>query len=336
MQRPDLGRSPRLDLDFDRKIPVYVIAGLIALWLLSGIYIVNPDEQGVIRRFGKAVGVVGSGPHWHLPFPIEKVDTPKVTEIKRMEIGFRTIHPGPPAQYRKMPRESLMLTGDQNIIDAQIIVQYKIKDAMAYLFNVREQEELVRDAAEAALRQVVGRHRIDEALTEQKGEIQDETRGKLQELLDAYGLGVTVNLVKFQAVSVPKQVDAAFKDVASAREDKERLVKQAEAYQNDVIPKARGNAEKLVKEAEAYKIERVKRARGDAERFVEVLREYRKARKVTEARLYIETMEKILPGLRKYVVQTDGKGGLYNILSAMPFPSRMPEQEAVTGKGGVR
>jgi membrane protease subunit HflK len=325
-----------LDLDFDRKIPVYVIAGLIALWLLSGIYIVNPDEQGVIRRFGKAVGVVGSGPHWHLPFPIEKVDTPKVTEIKRMEIGFRTIHPGPPAQYRKMPRESLMLTGDENIIDAQIIVQYKIKDAMAYLFNVREQEELVRDAAEAALRQVVGRHRIDEALTEQKGEIQDETRGKLQELLDAYGLGVTVNLVKFQAVSVPKQVDAAFKDVASAREDKERLVKQAEAYQNDVIPKARGNAEKLVKEAEAYKIERVKRARGDAERFVEVLREYRKARKVTEARLYIETMEKILPGLRKYIVQTDGKGGLYNILSAMPFPSRIPEQEAVTGKGGVR
>ncbi len=336
MQRPDLGRNPRFDIEFDRKIPVYVIAGLIALWLLSGIYIVGPDEQGVIRRFGKCVGVVGSGPHWHIPFPIDKVDTPKVTEIKRMEIGFRTTYPGPPAQYRKMPRESLMLTGDENIIDAQIIVQYKIKDAMAYLFNVREQEELVRDAAEAALRQVVGRHRIDEALTEQKGEIQDETRGKLQELLDDYGLGVTVNLVKFQAVSVPKQVDAAFKDVASAREDKERLVKQAEAYQNDVIPKARGNAEKLVKEAEAYKIERVKRAQGDAERFVEVLREYRKARKVTEARLYIETMEKILPGLRKYIVQTDGKGGLYNILSAMPFPSRAPEQEAVTGKGGVR
>lgn len=335
MQRPDLGRNPRLDLDFDRKIPVYVIAGLIALWLLSGIYIVNPDEQGVIRRFGKAVGVVGSGPHWHLPFPIEKVDTPKVTEIKRMEIGFRTVLPGPPAQYRKISRESLMLTGDENIIDAEIIVQYKIKDAMAYLFNVREQEELVRDAAEAALRQVVGRHKIDEALTEQKGEIQDETRGKLQELLDGYDLGVTVNLVKFQAVSVPKQVDAAFKDVASAREDKERLIKQAEAYQNDVIPKARGNAEKLVKEAEAYKIERVKRAQGDAERFVEVLREYRKARKVTEARLYIETMEKILPGLRKYIVQTDGKGGLYNILSAMPFPT-LPEQEAVPGKGGVR
>ena len=333
MQRPDLGRNSRLDFEFDRKIPVYVIAGLIALWLLSGIYIVNPDEQGVIRRFGKCVGVVGSGPHWHLPFPIEKVDTPKVTEIKRMEIGFRTIHPGPPAQYRKMPRESLMLTGDENIVDAEIIVQYKIKDAVAYLFNVREQEGLVRDAAEAALRQVVGRHRIDEALTEQKGEIQDETRGKLQELLDGYGLGVTVNLVKFQAVSVPKQVRAAFMDVASAREDKQRLVKQPEAYQNDVIPKARGNAEKLVKEAEAYKIERVKRAQGDAERFVEVLREYRKARKVTEARLYIETMEKILPGLRKYIVQTDGKGGLYNILSAMPFPT-LPEQEGVTGKGG--
>jgi len=154
-------------------------------------------------------------------------------------------------------------------------------------------------------------------------------------LWDGYGLGVTVNLVKFQAVSVPKEVDAAFKDVASAREDKERLVKQAEAYQNDVIPKARGNAEKLVKEAEAYKIERVKRARGDAERFVEVLREYRKARKVTEARLYIETMEKILPGLRKYVVQTDGKGGLFNVLSPMPFPP-LSEQEAVKGKGGAQ
>ena len=336
MQRPDFGRNPRLDFEFNRKIPYYVIAGLVLLWLLSGIYIVNPDEQGVIRRFGKRVKVVGSGPHWHLPFPIEKVDTPKVTEIKRMEIGFRTIHPGPPAQYRKIPRESLMLTGDENIIDAQIIVQYKIKDAVAYLFNVRGQEELVKDAAEATLRQVVGRRKIDEALTEQKGEIQDETREKLQELLDGYDLGVTVNLVKFQAVSVPKEVDAAFKDVASAREDKERLVKEAEAYRNDVIPKARGNAEKLVKEAEAYKVERVKRALGDAERFVEVLKEYRKAKKVTEARLYIETMEKILPGLTKYVVQTDGKGGLFNVLSTMQVPPLTPQKEAVKGKGGAR
>jgi len=297
---------------------------VILLWLLSGIYIVGPDEQGVIRRFGKQVRVTGPGPHWHLPFPIEQVNTPKVTQVRRIEVGFRTIHPGPPARYREVVEESLMLTGDENIVDSQIIVQYKIKDAVNYLFNVRGQEDMVRDATEAALRQVVGRHNIDEVLTENKAQIEDETREKLQSLLDRYGSGLVVNLVKFQAVRPPQEVDAAFKDVASAKEDKQRLIQEAEAYRNDIIPKARGNAEKKIREAEAYKVERIKRAKGEAERFESVLKEYRKAKDITETRLYLETMETILPGLRKYVVKTDAKGGLLNVLplEGVPLPSK--------------
>lgn len=331
MQRPDFARNPRLDILLNQRIPYYGIAVVILLWLLSGIYIVGPDEQGVIRRFGEQVRVTGPGPHWHLPFPIERVNTPKVTEVRRIEVGFRTIHPGPPARYREVLEESLMLTGDENIVDAEIIVQYKIRDAVKYLFNVAAQEELVRDVAEAALRQVVGRHNIDEALTENKAQIEDETREKLQSLLDLYKSGMVVNLVKFQAVRPPREVDAAFKDVASAKEDKQRLIQEAEAYRNDVIPKARGNAEKQIREAEAYKIERVKRAQGEAERFESVLKEYQKAKGVTETRLYLETMENILPGLRKYVVKTDEKGGLLNVL---PLEGGRVQQLPSSNKGG--
>ena len=322
--RPDFYRNPRLDFEFNRKIPYYVLAGLAFLWLLSGIYIVDPDEQGVVRRFGKMVRVVGPGPHWHLPFPIERVDTPKVTEIRRIELGFRTVHPGPPARYVDVPEEALMLTGDENIVHCEVVVQYKIKDAPKYLFNVRGQRELVKDASEAALRQVVGRHKIDEVLTEKKLEIQQEIQDKLQELMDLYDAGISIVLVKFQDVRAPKEVDAAFKDVASAREDRERLVKEAEAYRNDVLPKARGQAEKLIKEAQAYKIERIQRAKGDVARFLAVLREYQKAKKVTRDRLYIETMERVLPRVRKYIVE--GKG----TINLLPL-ERLPET-----KGGAR
>lgn len=308
MLRPDFERNPRLDFEFNRRIPYYILAGLVFLWLLSGIYIVGPDEQGVVRRFGRMVRVVGPGPHWHLPFPIEKVDVPKVTEVRRIEIGFRTVHPGPPARYVDVPEEALMLTGDENIVHCEVVVQYRIKDSPKYLFNVRGQRELVKDASEAALRQVIGRHKIDEVLTEKKSEIQQEIQKKLQELMDLYDAGISIVLVKFQDVRAPKEVDAAFKDVASAREDRERLVQEAEAYRNDVLPKARGQAEKMIKEAEAYKIERIQRAKGDVARFLAMLREYRRAKEVTKTRLYIETMERVLPRVKKYIVE--GKGTL--------------------------
>ena len=222
--------------DFNFKITPVVI-GVILLWLATGIYIVGPDEVGVVRTFGKYTRVVQSGLNWKFPAPIEVVNTPKVTEVKRIEIGFRTLKNG---QYRQVEKESLMLTGDENIVDAEMIVQYKIKDPVAYLFRIVGPELTVREAAEASLRTVVGRNKIDETLTTGKFTIQEETKNQLQSILDNYNSGIHVVAVQLQDVSPPKEVIGAFKDVASAKEDKNRMINQAEGYRNDVIPKARG------------------------------------------------------------------------------------------------
>ena len=260
----EFGRRPQLEINVDSRVVWWALLAVVLLWLASGIYIVDPEEEGVVTRFGKLDRIVGPGPHWHIPTPFEAVQTPKVTEIKRVEIGFRTVSPGPPARYQHVPAEALMLTGDENILDAEIIVQYQIQNSENYLFRVRDQHGTVKDAAEAALREIVGNHTIDEALTIGKEIIQDEVRQKLQEILDLYALGLMVlpNGVKLQTVTAPQEVDAAFKDVASAREDRERLIKEAEGYRNDVIPRSRGTAEKQIKEAEAYRIERIKGAKG--------------------------------------------------------------------------
>ena len=302
---------------------MYLILGiLLALWLLSGVYTVDTDEQSVILRFGKYKEIADPGIHYHLPAPIEMNLTRRVTTVYREEIGFRTVDQGPPARYRRRPHESLMLTTDLNIVDVQMVVQYRVASLRDALFSAAGLgvfegvgEGLVHDACEAALRQVIGQYGIDEALTEGKLTIQMEIQEKLQELLDRYQCGLSVTTVQLQSVEPPAQVDAAFKDVASAKEDRERLVNEAKGYQNDVIPKARGEAERMIKQAEAYKIERTRRAQGDADRFRAVYAEYVKAPAVTETRLYLETMEKILPRLQKYVVETDGSSGLLNILN---------------------
>jgi len=307
---------PRLKLGKYGKYGSYLILGIIIfLWLLSGLYIVGPDEQGVVRRFGKMVRITSSGINWRMPYPFETVDTPKVTEIKRIEIGFRTIDQGPPARYIEIPVESLMLTGDENIVDCNLIVQFRIIDAPKYLFNVRDPNETVRHASEAALRSVIGQHLIDEALTTGIFEIQEETKTLLQRILDKYECGVSVIAVQLQNVQPPEEVIEAFKDVASAKEDSNRVIRQAEAYNNDVIPRVRGNAEVILREAEAYKQERINRAQGDTEKFLQVLKEYQGAKIVTEKRMYIETMERILPSIQKYILRTEGSsGGLFNIL----------------------
>jgi len=293
------------------KIIILIVAGI---WMLTGIYTVGPDELGVIRRFGEKVRISSPGISYHIPFPFEKVDTPKVTEVRRVEIGFRTIDFGPPARYRQVPLESLMLTGDENIIDCDLIVQYKIKDPAQYLFNVKEIEATVRSASEAALREVIGKHNIDEALTTGKFEIQEDTKLLLQKVLDRYEAGLLVANVQLQDVHPPEEVVDAFKDVASAKEDKNKLINQAEGYRNDIIPKARGEAEQALRTAEGYKEERIKRSQGDAQKFLEVFKEYQSARDVTEKRMYIETMEKILPGVEKYIIQIDEQGNLFNVL----------------------
>ena len=300
--------------DFNFKVTP-VIIGLIVLWLATGIYIVGPDEVGVVRTFGKFTRVVQSGLNWKFPAPIEVVNTPKVTEVKRIEIGFRTLKNG---QYRTVEKESLMLTGDENIVDAEMIVQYKIKDPVAYLFKIVGPELTVREAAEASLRTVVGRNKIDETLTTGKFTIQEETKSQLQSILDKYNSGIHVVAVQLQDVSPPKEVIGAFKDVASAKEDKNRMINQAEGYRNDVIPKARGEGEAMIRDAEGFKESRIKRAEGDAAKFTTILKEYRKAKSITEKRLYLETMEKVLPDIEKIIVPDKDSGNMLNLLNLNP------------------
>jgi membrane protease subunit HflK len=291
-------------------LPIFGIA--LIFWLFTGVYTVGPDEVGVVQRFGKYDRTVQSGLNYHMPFPIETVKTPKVTEVKRIEVGFRTVGKN---QYRTVERESLMLTGDENIVDAELIVQYKIKEPINYLFNFVGPELTMREAAEASLRTVVGRHNIDEALTSGKLMIQEETKELLQSILDKYETGAQVVAVQLQDVSPPKQVIDAFKDVASAKEDKNRMINEAEGYRNDIIPKARGEAQAMIREAEGFREARIARAEGDVAKFKAILKEYSKAKDVTRERLYLEAMEEILPGIEKYIVPNGEDGNLLNLLN---------------------
>lgn len=318
------GKRTPPQLRFSPRMLLAVIGVLAALWVLSGTYTVGPDERAVILRFGKFHREVGPGLHYHLPAPVEMRLVRSVTQIYRLEVGFRTVDPGPPARYRNVPKESLMLTGDENIISVEMVVQFRVRPEAVRdaVFNVRglgafekRGGGLVHAASEAALRQVIGSHSIEMALTEGKLIIQTEIAAKLQEIFDRYVCGLAVVAVQLQSVNAPAHVDAAFKDVASAKEDRERLVNEAHGYQNDVIPKARGEAEKVLKGAEAYSIERVRGAQGDADRFRLVYAEYAHAPKVTETRLYIEAMERILPRMRLYIIESDQGGGLLNILN---------------------
>lgn len=307
--------------DQEIKVPLLTMGALpilgiaLVLWLLTGIYVVGPDEVGVVQTFGKYSRASQSGLNYHFPYPIETVKTPKVTEVKRIEIGFRSVGKN---QYQTVERESLMLTGDENIVDAEMIVQYKIKDPEAYLFNFIKPELTVREASEASLRTVVGRHNIDEALTSGKFMIQEETKELVQSILDKYKTGIIVVAVQLQDVSPPQQVIAAFKDVASAKEDKNKMVNQAEGYRNDIIPKARGEAQSMIREAEGYKKARIARAEGDVAKFSAVLKEYRKAKGVTETRMYLETIEEILPNKEKIIVPDAKSGNLINLLNLKP------------------
>ncbi|MBT3232901.1 MAG: FtsH protease activity modulator HflK [Calditrichaeota bacterium] len=313
--------------DFSRFLGkgVWSILGIVALlWLASGLYIVKPDQQGIIRRFGQYNKTTSPGIHWRIPYPVDRVDKPRVKQYKRAEIGFRTIDHGPPARYSDRPLESLMLTGNLNIIDCDMIVQYRIVDPVKYLYRVRDLETTVRLAAEAALRQVIGKHDIDEALTSGKSTIQIETMENLQEILDLYETGLTVVQVQLQEVHPPEAVKDAFKDVASAREDLNKLINQAQGYQNDVIPRARGMAAKVEKDAQAWASERVTMADGDSQNFLKILKQYTKAKSVTRKRLLLETMEEILPGVQLYILKGDKNGSLMNVIG-------LPEVGSKTG-----
>jgi membrane protease subunit HflK len=278
--------------------PLLLLGLVIPLWLLSGIFIVAPDERGIVLRFGKVAREADPGPGYHLPWPIEEVLKPAVTQIRKEEFGFRTVSIGPPARYADEDNEALMVTGDENIVKLQFIVQYRIKQdadgAADFLFNIRDPENTVRDSAEAAMREVIGRNLIDDALTEGKERIQNDAQALLQQVLDKYDAGIEVVTLKLQDVDPPDQVADAFKDVISAQQDRERLINESRGYANDVVPKARGQAAQLLNEADAYSQAKVNEAEGAASRFVALQQEYAKSSEVTRTRLWLETMEDVL------------------------------------------
>ncbi|MBF0270562.1 MAG: FtsH protease activity modulator HflK [Magnetococcales bacterium] len=305
--------------------PVLIVIALV-VWMGTGIYVVGPDENGVVLRFGRHVETTSPGPHWRLPYPISSVLMPKVTKVERIEIGYRSrarTDGRSSGDDVDVPAESFMLTGDENIIDIDMSVQYRIKDGGAanYLFNLRnptgDRHKVVRDAAESSIRQVIGRNEIDSALTAGKEKIQSDAKQTMQKILDSYNSGILIVAVQLQKVAPPPEVVHAFKDVASAREDRERAMNEAQGYANDILPKAKGDAAKAIQEAEGYRAAKVTRAQGDVHRFLAILKEYETARDVTETRLYLEAMEEVMSGVNKVIV--DPKAG-HNLLPYLPIP----------------
>ena len=306
--------------DFGMKTFIYPVILIILVWIFFAgpFYVVDPEQNGVVKTFGKLTQITQPGLRFKFPWPIQTVDLVNVEEVRRLELGFCTVRSGGSqnsAQYKDVPLEALMLTGDENIVSVDLVVQYKIKDAGQFLFRVADPGRAVSHASEAAIRQVVGSQPIDRTLTSGKAYIESETKILLQKVLDSYEAGVYIAEVKLQDVTPPQQVDAAFKDVQSAKEEREKKVNVALGYQNEIIPQARGEAAQAYQEAEAFQQKRIKEAEGDASRFTQMLNEYRQAKGVTRTRMYIETMEEILPGLDKYIVDGKDAGGLVNVLS---------------------
>jgi len=291
------GSSPQ----FNKASMTLLLLGLIVMWAVLGkvAYTVGADEEAVVLRFGKHVATTGPGLNFKFPYPIETVEKVPVTTVQRLEIGFRR------DVRRRDSGESLMLTKDENIVDIPFVVQYKIKSVEDYLFNIDNAYKTMSDAASSAIREVIGRTLIDDVLTTKKAEVEVETQELIQSILDGYKAGITVTTVKLQDVQPPEPVSKEFKDVASAREDRERAKNEAEAYANDIIPKARGEAKKMILDSEAYAKEVVERAKGEASRFESLLAAYKLSPEVTRKRLYMETMESVLARADKVII--DGK-----------------------------
>jgi len=291
---------------------------ILGLWLASGFYRVLPDEQGVVLRFGKYVNQTQPGLHYHLPYPIETALTPKVTKVNRIDVGYRSASDtGRATGVSDVPEESLMLTGDENIVDIDYSVFWLIKDAGKFLFNIQDPEDSVKSVAETAMREVIAKRDIQSILTEGRAQVEIDTQNIMQEILDSYDSGITITQVQTQKADPPKEVIDAFRDVQAAKADKERAQNEAEAYANDVIPRARGEAAQILQQAEAYKREVVALSEGEASRFLAIYNEYRKARTVTQERMYLETMEKVMADINKIIIDKKSGGG---VVPYLPLP----------------
>ena len=297
-----------------------VIIILLLIWLASGLYRVLPDEQGVVLRFGKFIKKTQPGLNYHIPFPFETVQTPKVTKVNRMDIGFRSERDSGFSSgggVADVPQESLMLTGDENIVNIDFSVFWVIKDAGKFLFEIQDPEGTVKAAAETAMREVIAKSDIQPILTEGRAQIEVETQDIIQAILDEYQSGIEITQVQTQKADPPDQVIDAFRDVQAARADMERSKNEAEAYANDVIPRARGEAAKIMQAAEAYKQKVVAASEGEASRFISIFNEYDKAKQVTQERMYLETMEKVLADIDKVIIEKNAGSG---VVPYLPLP----------------
>jgi len=306
-----------------------VVAALVILWLASGFYRIQENERGVVLRFGQWVSTTDAGLNWHWPYPIETVLTPDVAQVRQLQIGYRSQSA---ERSRDIAEESLMLTGDKNIIDIDFTVQWKIgaeiEDAGKYLFNIRDQESTVKVAAESAMREIIGQTDIQPALTEGRQAIEVRTQEELQRILDEYEAGILITEVKLQNVQPPPPVIDAFDDVQRANQDRARLRNQADAYRNDILPRARGEAQRMIQEAEAYKERLINEAEGEANRFTSVYEAYKQNPDVTRRRMYLETMQGVLSSTDKVILDRSA-GVILGILAASALFTVPQTQQAI-------
>ncbi|AMN44163.1 FtsH protease activity modulator HflK [Rhodoplanes sp. Z2-YC6860] len=309
----------------------------VALWFASGVFFVQPDEIGVVLRFGKVVREAQPGPNYHLPYPIEAVLTPKALQVRKIDIGMRIVDDlRRGTTVRDVPEESLMLTGDENIVDVDFSVLWQIKPKAVgdYLFNIQNPEGTVKAVAESAMREVIGRSEIQPVLTGARQATETAVQELMQKTLDQYSAGVQVQQVQMQKIDPPLQVIDSFRDVQAARADLERAQNEAQTYANKVVPEARGRASKILQDADAYKSQTVAEATGQTARFDKIYEEYKKAPDVTRKRMYLETMERVLGGADKIILDTNGQSGSgvvpYLPLNELRRPQGQPQS------GGAR
>lgn len=303
-----------------------LLVGLVVVvWLASGFYIVNEGQEGVVLRFGKFVETTQPGPRWHLPYPVESAEVVNVKQVRTVEVGYRN------NVKSKVLKEALMLTDDENIVDVQFAVQYVLKSPNDYLFNHRSPDDSVLQAAETAIREIVGRSSMDFVIFEGRAEVAARAQKLMQEILDRYGTGISISKVTMQNAQPPEQVQAAFDDAVKAGQDRERQKNEGEAYANDVIPRARGMASRLIEEAEGYRSRVIEQSQGDASRFRQIVVEYNKAPQVTRDRLYIDAMQQIMSNTSKVLVdQKSGSNLLY-----LPLDKLMQSQSGAAGETAV-
>jgi membrane protease subunit HflK len=312
-----------------------LVAVVVALWFASGFYRVQPDEQGIVLRFGAYKYWTPPGLHWHIPWPVESVERPAVTRINRTEIGFRSsgsgrVESGADASGRDVLAESLMLTGDENIIDIDVAVFWRIRanEASKFLFNARRPEELVFGVAESSMREVIGRTPIQPALTQLRAQIESDVLKQTQEILDRYNVGIEITQVQLQKVDPPAAVVESFRDVQRANTDAERMRNEAESYHNDIVPRARGEAARLLAESQGVKLATIAEANGQTQRFDVVLAAYRVAKDITLRRMYLDAMQTVLSHARTLVVDDKLKGLVpflpLNVPADAPAAARPP------------